>query len=140
MKKRYYWLIAAVAWCAAIFIATASPSSTGGNTQSILERIFHLTSSEAQILNVIFRKFVHLTAFGFLAILFYNSLHKNRLWMAWLLTTIYAATDELHQMFIPERTGALLDVGLDSLGAIAALAGTKLFLNRKEEKRRKMHG
>ncbi|MCR2823011.1 VanZ family protein [Lederbergia panacisoli] len=138
MKKRYFWLIASIAWCTAIFIATASPSSTGGHTQSILARFFHLTSGEAQMWNVIFRKFVHLAAFGFLAILFYNSLQKKRFWMAWMLTTIYAATDELHQVFIPERTGALLDVGLDSLGAIVALVGTKLLLKGKEG--RKIHG
>ncbi|MBS4219301.1 VanZ family protein [Bacillus sp. FJAT-49711] len=138
MKKRYFWLLAAILWCAAIFIATASPSSTGGHTQSILERFFHLTSSEAQMWNVIFRKFVHLAAFGFLAVLFYNSLQQNRFLMAWMLTTIYAATDELHQVFIPERTGALLDVGLDSLGAIAALVGAKLLIRRKEGRR--VHG
>ncbi|MBW8349466.1 VanZ family protein [Bacillus sp. IITD106] len=140
MNRRYYWLIAAIAWCIAIFIATASPSSTGGNTQSILQKIFHLSPSEAELWNVVFRKGVHLSAFGLLAILFYNGLQRKRFLFAWLLTTFYAATDEIHQLFVPNRTGAVLDVGLDSLGAIIALVGMKLFLMKKDKKRRKGNG
>ncbi|MBS4200427.1 VanZ family protein [Bacillus sp. FJAT-49732] len=139
MNRRYFWLIGAILWCIAIFIATASPSSTGSNTQSILIKFFHFTKDEAQIWNVVFRKCVHLSAFGLLAVLFYKGLQKNRFWFAWLLTTLYAATDELHQVFIPERTGAVLDVGIDSLGAFIALIGVVL-LNRKRRERRKVYG
>ncbi|MCJ8007562.1 VanZ family protein [Lederbergia wuyishanensis] len=139
MNKRYLWLIAAIVWCIAIFIATASPSSTGSNTQSILVKFFHFTKEDAQMWNLVFRKCVHLSAFGLLAILFYNGLQKNRFWFAWLLTTLYAATDELHQVFIPERTGALLDVGIDSIGALIALIGV-ILLRKKGRDRRHENG
>jgi len=43
---------------------------------------------------------------------------------AWLLTSAYAATDEIHQLFVPGRAGMVADVILDSCGA---LTGVVLF-------------
>ena len=40
----------------------------------------------------------------------------------WVITTAYAATDEMHQLFVPGRSGQVSDVLLDSAGAIAGLA------------------
>ena len=40
----------------------------------------------------------------------------------WMITTAYAATDELHQLFVPGRSGQVSDVILDSAGAMAGLA------------------
>ncbi len=34
------------------------------------------------------------------------------------LASAYAAVDEYHQTFVPGRTGCLIDVGLDTLGAV----------------------
>lgn len=109
MKINFFWLIAALAWCTLIFFATASPSATGSSTSLFFETLFNLSEKNAALLNVIFRKSVHLGAFGLLAILFYMSFGK-RFWLSWMLTTIYAATDEIHQRFLPERTGSFLDV------------------------------
>lgn len=121
MEKRHLWLLAAIGWCIAIFIATGSPSSTGGNTRLLFERLLHLTPEQAAVLNLFFRKGVHLAAFGLLAVLFYQGLRKQKFFMAWLLATIYAASDEWHQLYIPDRTASVLDVGIDSLGAFLAL-------------------
>lgn len=128
MNKKYIWLAAAIGWCAAIFIATASPSSTGGRSLLFIQSVFHLNGNEAAFVNLLFRKTVHLTAFGLLAVLFYNSFERKKFYTAWLITTLYAATDEIHQAFIPERTGAIIDVGLDSLGAFLALVIVRKFI------------
>lgn len=125
MQRKHLWLIGAILYCVAIFITTASPSSTGGSTQFFFESWFNLSESQATTLNVIFRKMVHLVAFGILAVLFYNSFEKYGI--AWVLTTIYAAIDEIHQVFIPERTGSIIDVGIDSLGALLALLLIRLY-------------
>ena len=129
------WLLAALLWCGAIFIATSSASATGGNTQSIIEQYLGISASTAAALNVVFRKFVHLGAFGFLAILFYNSFEQRKFMYAWALTTLYAASDEFHQLFIPNRTGSILDVGIDSIGALIALLiiayGRSIIPNKK---------
>ncbi|MBS4178247.1 VanZ family protein [Lederbergia citrea] len=132
MKERHFWLAAAIIWCAAIFIATASPSSTGGNTQLLIEKFLQLSADQAALLNFIFRKFVHLSAFGLLAILFYNSFEKRNFFIAWMITTLYAATDEIHQVFVPSRTGSVVDVGIDSLGALIALLLLKIYIAKKK--------
>lgn len=133
MKKKYFWMTATILYCAAIFITTASPASTGGNTFQQIVEIFHINEQQAAFVNVIFRKLVHLSAFGLLAVLFYKSFEKQRYFLAWLCTTIYAASDEIHQAFIPDRTGAILDVGIDSLGALIALLILRKIITRREK-------
>lgn len=39
--------------------------------------------------------------------------------LAFILTCIYALSDEFHQLFVPGRAFELLDIALDSLGALA---------------------
>ena len=59
-------------------------------------------------------------------------------WTAWGLATLYAGTDELHQRFVSDRGPALLDVGIDSAGALTgALVATLLLalLLRRAAKR-----
>ncbi|GIN70687.1 hypothetical protein J14TS2_11620 [Bacillus sp. J14TS2] len=126
MKKKHVWLGFAILVCIAIFVTTALPVSTGGQTKLLILQFLPISEEVAANVNFLFRKLVHLTAFGFLAILFYNSFEKNRFLWAWIVTTGYAATDEIHQAFIPERTGSLWDVGLDSLGALLALLTLKV--------------
>lgn len=47
------------------------------------------------------------------------SLKRNyRYFAAVLIAFLYAATDEIHQLFVPGRTGQLKDVFIDTLGAI----------------------
>jgi VanZ family protein len=41
--------------------------------------------------------------------------------LAWLLTVLYAASDELHQAFVPGRNASLMDIGIDALGALVGL-------------------
>ena len=134
MRRRHIWMIAAIAWAAAIFIATHSPSSTGGNTQFLIEKLLVLSPDQAALLNVVFRKLVHLGAFGLLAVLIFNSFEKRKFLLAWFITTVYAATDEIHQSFVPDRTASALDVGLDSLGALIAL-GLIRVLNQRSYKK-----
>lgn len=131
MKKKYLWFTATAIYCVAIFLTTASPASTGGNTLAIFSQILHLTEAQAAVVNVVFRKLVHLSAFGLLAILFYKCFEKRRFLFAWLCTTIYAASDELHQAFLPDRTGSIIDVGIDSLGALLALILLNMIRFRK---------
>ena len=52
----------------------------------------------------------------------------------WVITTAYAATDEMHQLFVPGRSGQVSDVLLDSAGAMAGLAvlgGIRFLVQRR---------
>lgn len=49
---------------------------------------------------------------------------------AWALSTLYAATDEVHQLFIAGRAGMLTDVLLDSFGVAVGVLLCTLSLRR----------
>ena len=60
------------------------------------------------------------------------SVRAGRLWLpAWLIATAYAATDEIHQLFVPERAGAFTDVCIDSAGAAVGALIMALVVIRK---------
>lgn len=69
-------------------------------------------------------------AFGF-AFAFTCSLDGTRLvprsvLMAGGLAILFAASDELHQVFTPTRDPSLIDVGIDSLGALTGVLAWSL--------------
>ena len=48
--------------------------------------------------------------------------------IAWFISTLYGVTDEIHQLFVPGRSGAVKDVLIDAVGAaIGVLALAVLF-------------
>lgn len=47
--------------------------------------------------------------------------HVCNILPAWLLGVVYAASDEMHQLFVPGRSGQLSDVMLDSIGALTGV-------------------
>jgi VanZ family protein len=69
----------------------------------------------------------HMLGYGFLALTFLWALRDGRgnprhgAVAAWLLTVLYACTDEFHQFFVPGRHSTIVDVGIDALGAAIAL-------------------
>lgn len=73
----------------------------------------------------IFKKSAHIFVYAVLYWLLFRGVKltlqgkfSNRTWaFALALTFIYAASDELHQMFVPGRYGTIRDVGYDMLGA-----------------------
>jgi VanZ family protein len=72
----------------------------------------------------IVKKTSHVVIYGLLA-LSYLRLFKDDnkyYWLAWIMTLLYAATDEFHQSFVPHRTAAVFDILVfDNLGAAIAL-------------------
>jgi VanZ family protein len=72
------------------------------------------------------RKLGHWSEYFILAVLLMRALnadffseHARRLpFWSIVLTTLYAATDELHQSFVPSRSASVIDVAIDSFGAV----------------------
>ena len=54
---------------------------------------------------------------------------------AWVLTTLYATTDEIHQLLVPGRTGQATDVILDSFGSLTGIALALLALRAIRRRR-----
>ncbi|MFH1849980.1 MAG: VanZ family protein [archaeon] len=68
-------------------------------------------------------KFLHVIEFGILSVLLYWALSGRRhaLVIAVAAAAIYAATDEIHQLFVPGRSGTVGDFLADCLGAMLPL-------------------
>lgn len=70
-----------------------------------------------------FRKLGHFTEYAILAWLIYRPLRDQRrgVWLAFALTTLYGASDEWHQSFVPGREMLFGDWLIDSAGALCGL-------------------
>lgn len=64
--------------------------------------------------DLVLRKLAHLTEYAVLGALLARAM--GRAGLAVVLGTLYAATDELHQAFVPGRMGRPLDVAIDAVG------------------------
>lgn len=89
------------------------------------------------------RKLAHFSEFALLGALTAGYLsvdrRRRRGLHAWGLATLYACTDELHQMFVDGRGPSPVDVGIDSAGALfgALIAlGVAALIRRRLETRR----
>jgi VanZ family protein len=82
----------------------------------------------------VIRKAAHMTEYAILGFLLLGAWmgkrsgsYKGRAIRAFAVAAIYAASDEIHQYFVPGRACRLYDVGFDSTGAlIGILFGTAL--------------
>lgn len=79
---------------------------------------------EGQVLRWLLRKGIHVGEYAVLGFLFYRTLAPNgpryslkHALVAVLFTVGFGGFDEWRQTFIPGRSGSLLDVAIDALGA-----------------------
>lgn len=79
-----------------------------------------LPSGETLQSDFLLKKMAHVFEYFVLNGLWFFALGKNRAGQAILFSLIFAFTDEIHQLFIPGRTGKLRDVGIDFLGILAS--------------------
>ncbi len=99
----------------------------GGSSQSQIPPWMPVWVGEAlDFLHV--DKIVHATEYALLGVLWIRSLtrggvrkaHGWRVLLAVSICILYGATDELHQMFVPNRTPDLYDLVADTVGSLAA--------------------
>ena len=137
MKKIIAWLLV-VLCCLLIYSFSAETGEKSiDRSMKIAGKATELSKTEdvpdknlVKITNQInygLRKSVHgITYFGLtLALLYALSVSgvkgAKRYVYAALLAVIYACLDEIHQMYVPGRTGSIIDVFFDSIGIAAAL-------------------
>ncbi|WP_144555434.1 VanZ family protein [Bacillus sp. X1(2014)] len=144
MNSRKGWLLAVILWMALIFFFTQLPYFTGEKTSKAIQHVvvkehntIHTPSAdheEINVLNLVVRKATHVTVFGILALLLFKSLeiYRYSYILSWVLTFLYAVTDEYHQSFMSGRVSSFRDVLFDSLGALLGLT-LMFFINRKRK-------
>ena len=144
MKKGITFFVL-IFWMAVIFYFSAQ---TGGKSSDISQSVgyriaesisncFHQDktteelSQQAEQMQLVIRKGAHMTEYAILAIFTllhiccYRGKPKKFWWWSWGFCILYAATDEIHQLFVPGREGRFLDVCIDSIGS---LIGILLFM------------
>ena len=73
------------------------------------------------------RKTAHFTEYAVLGFFTYKAVscdvkdRKKAVLIAQLISTGYASTDEIHQLFVPGREGKVFDVMIDSCGAFCGI-------------------
>jgi len=86
-----------------------------------------LVKFERPLSAILFFKTAHVVTYAILAFLWWRALSAKRaitwrvLLSAWLLTTLYGLTDEIHQSYVPGRTARFADVLFDASGALAMI-------------------
>lgn len=80
--------------------------------------------------DLIIKKGGHMVGYGLLAVAYLHALtngqRANRAQVGWsiLLAGLYGATDEFHQLFVAGRGASLVDVLIDTVGAIIGAGGS----------------
>lgn len=81
-----------------------------------------LPSNSVQTVDFAMKKFAHVTEYFILNLLWYYALGVSGIIRGSLYSLAFAFSDEIHQLFVPGRTGRLRDVGIDFVGiSLAAL-------------------
>ncbi len=132
-----YWLPVAI-WMALIFSGSGDAKSSAHSSRIIvplMRWLFpHISQEDLDLVVLLVRKCAHLTEYAVLAWLFWRAVRQPvrpdaRPWSwqlaggAVLFVALYAASDEWHQTFVPNREGCLRDVIIDTTGAALGMAG-----------------
>lgn len=85
----------------------------------------NLSISDQHIVNFIFFKSLHIGEYALLTLLLFRGLFNTTRFpyidmaqISALGSTLYGITDEIHQTFVPTRSGALRDIGIDLIGIL----------------------
>ncbi len=111
----------AIAWMGVIFFLSSQPS---------------LPAFPFAIPDKVAKKSGHFIEYAILAVLFWRALRRtlragNPTVWAFILTLLYAVSDEWHQTFVPGRHGRPMDVLIDGAGAVGGLIALFLWQRNK---------
>ena len=133
LKKIVMWIVT-ILWAATIFNFSAQPATESSNlSQGVIERMLNLLPQVQQMTQVqkeqlidsvhtFVRKTAHFCIYAVLGVCIalllsgYGKTSFSMVWHAILWGGLYAASDEIHQLFVPGRSGEVADVLLDTCG------------------------
>ena len=157
MKKKtlFYFLVSLLMiWMIVIFCFSAQPAKKSTNlSEGVGRRVASIlvpnfqnwddTKQNQYVESIDFfvRKTAHFTEYMILGGLWLlciynmpegNSSLKKKIGISVCASAVYAMSDEFHQLFVEGRAGRWMDVGIDTMGAIAGIGlvtiGIKLFI------------
>lgn len=140
IRRRIFKLFT-VTWMCIIFIFSSQDAGESTKTSNFagnfLGKIFYENYDELndneklQLIEAIehpVRKVAHFVEFALLGFFIFGSIideEKSKMakfiFISWLVGTIYAVSDEIHQLFVPGRSGMFTDVLIDSGGVLVGI-------------------
>ena len=145
------WLLV-LSWMILIFSLSAQPAEqssqlSGGITDTVIETVEKVVpnlSINRDTLSHLIRKNAHFFAYLILGILVTNALYystkmqvKKQIILSFIICVLYAISDEVHQLFVPGRSGEVRDVVIDSSGAGVGIFIFHVFKTAAIKSRRK---
>lgn len=129
-----------IIWMIFIFIM----SNTNGNDSSSQSNFFaniilQFINIDKETLTFLIRKLAHMSEYAILALFTYYALIKiafNKriiFQITFLISFLYACSDEFHQLFISGRSGQFTDIIIDSTGCLIMLLFLYLWQKKKNE-------
>ncbi len=130
-----YWLPVLV-WMWVIFSASSDQMSFQHSSRIIGPLVHwllpHLSDEAVNAVVVFVRKCAHLAEYAVLALLLWRAVHQpaepshtpwrwSKAGLVVALVALYAASDEIHQAFVPSRDASVRDVLLDTIGGALGL-------------------
>lgn len=140
-----------ITWMVVVFSLSGQVAADSSNTSAGVIRwistIFNGSLTESALGEIIskweplVRKLAHFILYTIGGCATYNlvyavdsKLNCKRI-LSWLIGTAYAVSDEIHQLFVPGRSGELMDTLIDSsgvlLGTIVLAFAIKFFVDKK---------
>jgi VanZ family protein len=134
MNRLFAWS-ALLLWCVFIFTLSAQPAEVSnelskGMTEIMMEhteKVFPEGELDIGTFNQLVRKNAHFFFYLILGMLVIRALQrsgksgKRAFALAWVISVLYAMSDEFHQVFVPGRGAQIRDVVIDSAGAIVGI-------------------
>ncbi len=122
MNKIKYFIPSFIMMFIIFCFSHANGSLSSSSSNWLLEIISSLLHIEID--SFVIRKIAHISEYALLCLcLFYGyyKINKNAYLYSFVISILYAFTDEFHQLFISGRHGSLIDVCIDGIGVILML-------------------
>lgn len=109
--------------------AAESSKLSGSLTEAVaivIEALVPFMTIDSEFLHFFIRKGAHFTVYFILGVTLIRACsiyfaRKRRALYAFIIACLYAISDEVHQLFIPGRSGEIGDVLIDSFGALIGI-------------------
>lgn len=124
-KSTYPSIALVVAWMILIFLFSAQNAGTSSAQSAVIVHAINTVAPGLleDTLTFLTRKAAHAFMFFILGALLWNAVRqydlktKNTIWISAILACSYAMSDEIHQTFVPGRSGEIRDVIIDTIAA-----------------------
>ncbi len=126
-RKIIYWFLLII-WMIVIFIMSNQPASISDSQSEGIIKVLSsigidVNSIFGQFANFAVRKCAHFLEYMVLALLVFNAFNlyfsiKKVIVITIIFVFLYACSDEIHQLFVLGREGAVRDVVIDTFGGV----------------------